>query len=615
MNRKFIALPLLICCTGLLLCAGATITRAQDVFPVDELQPGMLATARTVYQGNTLDEFQVKIIDVMRNFYPKRDLIIVRLVGEKAEFYGPVAGMSGSPVYYDGKLIGALSYSLGAFLREPLMGVTPFDEMLEIFDKELQRETEVATVPRHGRMQQFLEVAVGLAPPTWDTFAPPALVSAPAGGELRRLPIPLQMSGFSENGFAVAKKYLAPLGFRPVRGGSAGAGEDGGELVPGAPVAAVLMHGDYDIAATGTVTYRNKDKVLAFGHPFFDSGPVALPMAQAKILTTISSDLGSEKMGLTGKIVGTLVQDRTTGVMGTIGPVPEMTQIAMAYNSEAGQQSQFAFSLAQDRSVASLAPLILRVALISALESGRLGRGENTLALQGTALLDDGTEIKLDNLFPGYQPLATFSFLNSILHSTGQVAATLAAIVNNPYRYVKIKKVDLNFKSIQGRLSATLENVWLSKTAFQPGDSIRVRYRLRPFHGKPFTGATTVVIPPYIESRSLTIVVGSASSVSAYEKRRMPAKFAASSYPRLIDLLRNARKNNWLVVQVWQADRGVIVDGEELPALPPSLQPVLSSAGTKNKTFTTRDRVIFESQVEQDFMVQDIRLLRISRGY
>ncbi|MDQ7062866.1 MAG: SpoIVB peptidase S55 domain-containing protein [candidate division KSB1 bacterium] len=607
---KRLTLPILLLSVFLL---SARTIPAQEILPVDQLKPGMVATAKTVFQGDQIEEFGVEIIDMLRNFYPKRDLIIVRLRGEKAEFTGPVAGMSGSPVYYNGKIIGSLSYSLGNFLKEPLMGITPIREMLEIFDKEKRRSTELAAMGSREHMQRFVDMALALEPVEWKAFLPQRPSLHAGGFGVTQLPVLLNLSGFSDHGFELAQKLFAPLGFSAVRGGSSGSQNQGMDLVPGAPISAVLLTGDMSIDATGTVTYRDGDRVLAFGHPFFDNGPIELPMAQSHIITTISSAMASQKLGLTGKLVGTLRQDRTTGVMGILGPIPRMTEVTMRYLSEDGQQSQFSFSVAREKSIASISPLILRIALISALESARLSTGFNSLRLKGVVVLDDGEKLILDNLFPGYQPLPVFSFLNSILHSTGQIASTLAAITTNPFKHVAISRVGLRFESIPGRQSAELESVWVNRTRFVPGDTIEVSYRIRPYQGVPFTQKQQVVIPESIQGRVLNIVVGGGPDLTRYERRIMPSKFSANSYASLLRILRQARRNDRLFIQIRISDRGLIVNGEELPGLPPSVLPVLADRSNRNGTRQTRDRVVIEKAIPQKQMIEGIHVIRLYR--
>lgn len=592
------------------LFASVATAFSQRIMTVDELKPGMMATAKTIFQGSEIEEFGVEIIDIMHNFLPKRDVIIVRLHGEKAEFAGPTSGMSGSPVYFEDKLIGALAYSFSPFPKDPIMGVTPITEMLEIFDREQHRDKELA---RHGNaeaMDRYLKVALGFSSPDWAAF----LAEKSNAGEAvsaRALPLPLSMSGFTPETFALAQKHLAQWNFRAVSGGSAGEAAPGIELVPGAPVAAVLLSGDFDIAATGTVTFRDGNRVLGFGHPFFDNGPIELPMAQAHILVTLANSLGSSKLSTTGKIAGTLHQDRTTGVMGEIGPIPEMTSVDMSYHSENGDSAHFQFAITREQTLSSFVPLLLRLALINGLESARLGTGFNTLQVTGYARLDDETILKLDNLYPGYQPSSSFSFLNGVLHSTADIAARLAAVTNNPYRIAKFSDIKVNFVSLPGRKSATLEEIWVDKTEVEPGDTIEVTYSLRPHLSEPIIEKQQLVIPHAVKGRILNLVVGGATSLNAYERRLFPGKFRATSYDKLLSILQSNRRNDRLFMQLRLADRGVATENDELPGLPPSVYPVLTYRNSRDETTPIRDWVVQDLELPKPYMVEGVQAVRL----
>lgn len=582
---------------------------AQEIMPLDEIQPGMMGHAKTVLQGDSIEEFEVEIIDILHNFYPKRNVILVRLKGEKVEQAGPTQGMSGSPVYVNGKLIGALAYGFSLFPKDPIMGVTPIGEMLEIFDRQQHRKLETASAGNSEAGNRFLEVVHGFSPPDWQAFAPPA--SLQQIDRSNYLPVPLALGGFGSATFALASEQLQAWGLQAVRG--AGSGNLSSELVPGAPVAAVLINGDFDIAATGTVTYRDGDRILAFGHPFFDNGPVELPIAPARILATLTSQLTSTKLSASGPIVGTLLQDRTTGVMGQIGPVPPMTRVKMRYHSQASEAVEFQFGVTQERTISSLAPLLLRIALINGLESARLSTGFNTLQVKGSARTEDGTEIQLDNLYPGYQPLQAFSYMNSALHSTGDIAAKLAALTNNSFKEVTFTEVNVEFTSIPGRKSADLEDVWVNRARFSPGDTLEVFFSLRPHKGEPYIEKGSIVVPRSVQSQTLTIVVGGAMSLNSFERRITPDKFTANSYQQLVQILQNIRENDKLYVQMRTPDRGVILNGDELPGLPPSLYPALTSSNGRSNARLLRDRVVSEIALPQPVMVEGIKIIRLRK--
>lgn len=579
--------------------------------PVEECKPGMMAKALTVFSGTKIEEFDVEIVDIYHNFFPGRNAILIRLHGEKATFAGPTSGMSGSPVYYQGKLIGAIAYSFSNFVKDPLMGVTPAGEMLEIFDWQKIRDREngfAAFFP----IDRTLAVAVGAADPTWEIFTEPVQTRLATRGGLQQLNLPLQFNGFSHNSLAPVLNLFENNRLNFLQGGSTSSSEvEGGELEPGSAIAAVLMSGDYSIAATGTVTYRNGKHVLGFGHPFFDNGPVALPMAQAHIMATMASAQHSTKMSLTGKIVGTVYQDRKTGIMGEIGPIPEMVPIRFKYIAENGKETDYNFSLAQEPSMAFLSPLILRIALVSGVESARLATGYNTLAVSGFARLKDGRVLSLDNFYPGYQPLAGFSFLNSTLHSTGQIAASLSSIANNNFAAKPFSEVQVSFKSIAGRKSAQLEKIWVDKSTVSPGDSLLLYYRLKPYQKPASVGVKKIVIPRAFSARYLTLLASGAQNLARVEKRNFPAKFQPDNFDQLFNLLKNTRKNNRLYVQIVSFDKGAFIGNRELPDLPPSIYPVVKSGAAKGDLVTSRFQVNAELALPQPFMIEGLQQLRI----
>ncbi|MCA9731626.1 hypothetical protein KC799_05835 [candidate division KSB1 bacterium] len=578
--------------------------------PIDEIKPGMIAKALTVFSGNQIEEFDVEIVDLYSNFFPGRSAILIRLLSEKAVFVGPTSGMSGSPVYIDGKLIGAIAYSFSSFVKDPLMGVTPIGEMLEIFDWENIRDKERAFSGNFST-DEILTAALGAEPPNWELFTDPVKTRLAQFDDSQTNCLPLQFNGFSSGSLKPVQDIFANSQISFVRGGSAGGTIEGGELQPGAAIAAVLLSGDMDIAATGTVTWRSGDRVLGFGHPFFDNGPVELPMAQARIMATMASMEHSSKMSLTGKIVGTLRQDRKTGVMGEIGPKPPMVPVQMKYIAENGKETEYHFDMAQEQSLSFLSPLIVRIALISGVESARLATGYNTLEVTGAAKLQDGRELRLDNFYPGYQPTAGFSFLNSTLHSTGQIAANLSSIANNSFVAKPFSSIDVTFKSIAGRKSAVLEKIWLDKTRFSPGDTLTVYYRVQPHQKEAVVHKQEIVVPASWTAKSLTILAGGAQSFTRAEKRNFPAKFKPDNFDQLFDLLQASRKNNQFYIQLVSMDNGVFVGNKEMPGLPPSVYPLFKSSAANGDLTLSRFRVVKEYTFSHQYMIEGIQQVRL----
>jgi len=580
---------------------------AQEIMPLAEVKPGMAGVCHTVFRGDRPEEFPIEVVDIMRNFYPKRNLILIRLKGEKAEHTGVAAGMSGSPIYINGKMIGALSYSLGIFLREPLAGVTPIEEMLEIINREDTRDRELAAFVAPGP-NQFLEMSLGLAEMSWKNFLPQELLQRRSSliGAIRPIDLPLAFGGMQPEFVDLAAELLKPAGFQIIHGSAGGSSlrresdagfdaESAALLQPGAAIGAVLMTGDADIEAIGTVSYRQDNRVLAFGHPFFDSGPVEMPISLAKILLIIPSDFGSFKMGASSSLVGTLRQDRTTGIFGVIGESPALTPMVVRYTDEAGKTSQFEFRFTEERTINTLMPLIMRFVLVNALESGRLATGENSLQLTGSIQLQNGPKINLDDFYPGFTPISGFGFLSGILKSTGEVAATLGAIMANNFQPAKLARVDLNFASIPGRRSAVIEQVWIDRGEVEPGDTVTVFARLKAFQGPEKLLHQKLVIPKNAESRYLTINVGSGDDMTQLELRSAPGRFVARNFQQLMSILQERRRNDFIYYQLRQPDQGLIIEGEQLSSLPPSIYSILQSQNLKGNSSFAREQVLSES--------------------
>src|SRR5262245_24480033 len=306
------------------------------MFPVEELRPGMTAVGRTVFEGDRLDEFKVHILGVLRNVIgPKRDLILARLEGGPLANAGVIAGMSGSPVYIDGRLVGAVSYSLGEFSKEPIAGITPIAEMiadatLATPRRQLPR-VEVAGTLTPESFQASLRQAFSLTRPFAQSPGDVQVlgdVSAGLGTLLRPIATPLTLGGFDPSIVAPVTSIFHEQGFVPMLAGGAqspaSARAAAPRLRPGDPIGVALMSGDLEIGATGTVTDIDNDLIRAFGHPFYGLGPTQFPLTRAYVHAVLPSLPASQKIASTGDVIGVISQDRATTIAGTLGKGPTM---------------------------------------------------------------------------------------------------------------------------------------------------------------------------------------------------------------------------------------------------------------------------------------------------
>ncbi|MFQ5864682.1 MAG: SpoIVB peptidase S55 domain-containing protein [bacterium] len=575
------------------------------IMPLSEIQPGMRGVAKTVFAGNKIEEFDLEILDIIPNFRAKRSLILAKLIGDKVEKTGVVAGMSGSPVYIDGKLIGALSYRMGIFLKDPIAGITPIEEMLEITEREKYRSQELAS--NRGFDSKYLEMAVGVRETAWENFIPAKFqklksIHTNASG-ISPLKLPLIFSGFENSIMELSAQIFDGLGFEMLQSGgtiSTTKEKNYDQLQPGSAFSLVIVEGDFGIQATGTVTYTDGDRVLGMGHPVFDSGAVGLPMGRAKIVTTVSSLMASTKISAHTDIVGTLHQDRTTGVLGVSGEMPKLIPVRMNLNSEFQEPVDFNFRLAEDRSIHSLTPLIFRIVLFNAIESARLSSGDQTLLLEGQIKLRGKQNILLQNFFAGGLPS---TLVTDALEATGEISAILGSLLSNNFELPKIESINLNFTSLHKKNLATVQRVEIDKSVVKPGDEITLAVTLKEYQGQEQRIRHSLRIPNDVTSKRISVFAGSGSALTQVEYRSAPQKFRPNSFNQLLELLKKRRKNNFLFFQIRLRDKGVLIKGEELPSLPPSIRAVMNSQKSSGNVISLRDRTLIEDSIQVNYSI------------
>jgi hypothetical protein len=294
-----------------------------ETLPVDQVRPGMQGYAYTIFAGDQVEKFDLEVIGVMPNFLgPKQSIILVQLKGPKVEHTGVVAGMSGSPVYIEGKLAGALSLKLGIFTKEPIAGVTPIADVLA-GGSVTSPTAEAGTAAPEGTLSAAFAGRAGIQ----------------GGAELRSIETPLIFSGFQPAAIQKFSDQLGSMGFVAAQGGTTAPRPDDAKLAPGDMAGMVLVQGDVSINSACTVTAIQGDKVFLCGHPFLNLGNVQLPMARSRVLTTLSSDLASTKIVNAGGSIGTITGDHMTAVSGTIGPPPTMIPMELTTKSALGTKT------------------------------------------------------------------------------------------------------------------------------------------------------------------------------------------------------------------------------------------------------------------------------------
>ncbi len=591
--RRF-TLALLVSVVGV----GAMLSGAADQMPVTEVRPGMVGIGRTVFDGTHVEEFKAHIVGVLENVIgPHRNLIIARLEGGPLANTGVIAGMSGSPVYIDGRLLGAVSYALGSFSKEPIAGITPIAEMnLEFpltpetltaaFRKALNWNRPFADRPGDSR---FASSVAGLGGDQLGTL-------------LRPIATPLVMSGFEPDVAELFGGALRDQGFIPTGGSAAGfhAGEMPfeGPLKPGDAIGVMLVGGDLQLGGTGTVTHVDGDRVYAFGHPMYNLGPTEYPMTRAYVYTVLPSLFSSMKLSSTGDVIGTFTQDRATAIAGRLGPGPRTIPITLSLESSRAAKRTFHFTVVNDQ---LFAPLMTYASILNTLGSYERQFGSATFSVRGTATLKKHDPIVLNNLFSGDQ---------ATMAAAAYAVGPIAYLLSNDYEKVDLEGVDLTIGTTEEPRTATLERVWLDHPRPRAGRTAPLKVLFRTYRGEEIVRTLPIEIPANA-SGTLSLLVSDGARLGLAEQRetRVPQP---RSVDQMIKTINKGRRNNTLYVKLLGTEAGAVVNGELLSSLPPSVLGVLEGDRSGGSFNPLHSATLGEWELPTDHAVSGSRTLTIT---
>ncbi len=581
---------------------------------LDEVRPGMVGTGRTVFSGTTLEDFQVHILGVLRNVIaPKRSLILARLEGGPLAKTGVIAGMSGSPVYVNGRLIGAVSYSLGQFSTEAIAGITPIAEMVDAtVMPSAQRGSQPVSITWPASSRQLLEIwARDLGrPPGFVADASQAMVLSGVASEvgrlgamLRPIAVPMVAAGFNASVLDPFAPAFAAAGFVPMSSaaqapGGTGSGGTPARLAPGDAVGVTLLTGDFELGATGTVTHVDGDRVYAFGHPLYNLGPTEFPMTRAEVQVVLPSLMSSSKLASFGEIVGTVQQDRATAIAGRLGPGPSLIPVSITLNSDRGPSRSFNFGVVRDF---TFTPLLTYLSVANVLTSYERGAGPASFAIRGTASIRAQSDITFEDMFSGEQPAGG---------AAAYVAGPLTALLKNAAEAVNVERIDLVIDASEQERSARIERVWLDTTRPRAGRDAVVFVAMRDARGREVIKQVPVQLPANATG-VLQLVVADAARTTA-DDRRDTRGADQQRAAQMIRTFNRARKNNRLYVRLTSPDPGAVVNGEPMTSLPPSVLAVIEADRNSGIVGALRTTTRGEWELPLDFAVTGSRQLTLN---
>ena len=612
MNVRRLAISLLVALGGV----SSLISGATTQMDVKDVRPGMVGIGHTVFDGTHVEEFKANILGVLENVIgPRRNLILARLEGGPLANTGVIAGMSGSPVYVDGKLIGAVSYALGSFSKEPIAGITPIAEMTDSTAQGSIRPAGARVkvefpLTREGLSSAFRKALSWNRPfaerPNDSELSGLTSVAGLGGSQLgtllRPIATPLVMSGFEPDLADMFGTAFRDQGFIPTGGSVAGMhlGEKPyeGPLKPGDAVGVMLVGGDLMLGGTGTVTHIDGDRVYAFGHPMYNLGPTEFPMTRAYVYTILPSLFSSMKLSTTGEVIGTVLQDRATAIAGRLGKGPRMIPISVALESTRVPKQTFHFTVANDP---LFGPLMTYASILNTLGSYERQFGAATFSVKGSVKVQKHDPIAFDNLFAGDQ---------SAVGAAAYIVGPMSALMGNDYEKIDIDGLDVTFGTTEEPKTATLERVWLDDPRPRAGRTVPLKVMFRTYRGDEVVRTLPIEIP-HNANGSLSLLVSDGGRLGMNEQREARAP-QPRSVDQIIKALNKGRRNNSLYIKLLGSDAGAVVNGELLSALPPSVLSVLEGDRNGGNFNPLHNATLGEWELPTEHAVTGSRTLTIT---
>lgn len=542
--------PILCLLLGAATVAAATRPSGAPLLPLDELKPGMTGEVWTVFKGTEPEPFTVEVTGVVRNALgPGKSLILCELTDERVQKMGAVAGMSGSPLYIDGRLAGALAYQVQKFETVRYAGFTPAADLVEV-----SRKSDQALAAKAARAPSTRPAAADRAD---DTLTP--LTPVFAGGGLAPAAIDWLAPQFESLGLRVAS-----LGGQMAAAGAAVATR---ALQPGDAVAVAVTTGDITLAATGTVSYVDGDRVVAFGHPMMGLGEVELPMARSEIVAILPSNLNSLKVANTGEIIGTISQDRLSAVAGELGAAPAMLPVEIAVARPGEETRYLRFSAARHP---QLTPLVIGAGAAQAVLGSNDSGFANGVRVEARFAFPNGTTVPTTSLVSGPQ---------GITQGLAEFVRDIGAVLQNPYEDIVPAAIKVRVTPLAVNPLTTLEYVRLSRTVLAPGANLEVTVGWRDHQGAPAEETIQIPVPPAWQGRNLELVAANGGALDQLTGRDATVTAAQfRSLDALLERVRVAREPDGLYLAVVESGRAFVDQADLTRDLPGSYERIANRA-------------------------------------
>jgi hypothetical protein len=547
---------------GLLL---ASLLPATEIMKLSEIKPGMEGEGRTIFKGSAIETFTFKVLGILDKFVSDKNLIVAELYAPELNDGGVIAGMSGSPVYIGGRLIGSVSYGLSSFSRKPIAGITPIEDILKVSDAPgPAASVEISDIKIDFSRENVRHVAEAVRNELT------ARMNFSPARSLTPIKLFANSRGFSPESVSFLQGMFVPL--QTMAAGPGGGdlkakeidtrtlGADMFSLRPADAVSIPLIRGDASYAATGTVTHVDGQKVYVFGHPFFNLGTVDFPMHKAEVISVVPSYESSFKLAATRNQVGAIRQDRFSCVLGELGKTPYMIPLKIFLKN---RNRSFNMELV---SHPLLTPALTYISLVNALQAEYQEFGFQSLSVSGKIFIEGEENVVLDDLFSGTTAADEFSTL---------VMAVNYFLMNNREKNARIQKMDFEINGREVVKKAELENVLLDKNSYLPDELMQIDMKLKNERGEAFSERITIQAPNLKPGSVFYLMVADASEVTEFDAKAVKSTYFPSDLGALIRAINNIRKNSRLYLKLFVPAQGVFIRGFEYSYLPTSVGNVL----------------------------------------
>lgn len=568
---------------SLSLATSNALAQSTNFLPLEEVKPGQKGIGRTVFQGTEVETFDVEILGVLEKTGPKQNVILALLSGEKIERSGVFAGMSGSPVYINDRLIGAIAFAF-PFATEPIAGITPIQEMVDVFKEHVGTSFKLVKAVNPASLYEVRSFPSSPFSANDYFFNVGAKFAHLQNlGQMRPIDTPISLSGFSPASLRDFLGYWDQMGMTPMLGAGSARNEDWADapLEPGSTISVQLVNGDLDVGASGTVTHVDGNKVYAFGHPFMGIGFTELPLSKAGVIGIIPNLMNSQKISASTQPIGMIKQDRATGIMGVTGEEPSLVPVNLSLTTSRGEKREFQYQVVNDT---FLTPFLLAFTVHNSIIASERALGSQTVQLKCTIRLKD-------------QPVVNFQNNISDLTSAPAVAAVAAAapvnfILNSGFEDIVLEQVDIELIAVEDTRDAVLDKIWQDRLEIRPGEELMVTVFLRKPSGDLIEETYPVKIPEGLSPGNLKIMIGDGMSVTLEDAKTEQATFVPENLSQLVKAINNLKKNDRLYIRLFREQEGAIVGGEGLPGLPPSILALYNAQKTTGDTKSI-NRVVF----------------------